>query len=253
MNLPPTFNKILTLWKYLKIKLKEKNDNGIYYLHKKNNSKILLIIFSAMSPKNFPRFYNYVKNINNQNIDILYINDIWGYRGSYYLLNKGENYPEQKVETFIKNFINKGRYRTIITAGTSKGGSAAIIYGLKLNAHHILAGACQYHIGDYLNIKEHVKILNGMRGKKSKELIVTYLNQFIPNLINYHKKNNNSLIHIIYSKYEHTYQEHIKDLLHDFKYQDYKIKEIEYKFKFHNDIGKFFLDYFNNSFIPQII
>ena len=129
----------------------------------------------------------------------LYIKDTWGYRGSYYLYENGSNSPFLKTCALIEKILNEGQYSNIITMGTSKGGTAALIFGLKYNASNIFSGACQFHIGDYLSVPTHKRILEAMRGRIKRENMIELLNRTLPNtIIKY--SGNASTVHLIYSK-----------------------------------------------------
>ncbi len=220
-------SKIHTIYNILKYKMLENSWKGVKYLHYKSGRKTLLIIFSAMPPNNI-RVYNYVRGLNKLPLDRLYIKDTWGYRGSYYLYENGEMEPYQKTCCLIEKIIREGNYENIITAGTSKGGSSAIIFGLKYNAIHIFSGACQYHIGDYLGIPIHSDILKAMKGNLEDKEIIDRLNRFFLSTINQYGNIWNGNLHLIYSKQEHTYKEHLVDLIDQLKRNNINIIEKEY-------------------------
>ena len=182
-------------------------------------------------------------------VDRLYINDNFGYKGSYYLYENGTTYPFDLTNGLINKIVSGGGYKYIYTTGTSKGGTAAIIFGLIFNAHDIFAGACQYNLGTYLNKEAHRKILISMMGSAS-ETNVHLLDEYMPQLIErYH--HSNSVIHLIYSKKEKekTYEEEIVDLVEQLKKYDIQcVQKIE-NFTNHNDVGRYFLPYVQDFFI----
>lgn len=116
----------------------------------------MIITFSGFASNDKIRTYNYVKTASKYPVDALHIKDSWGYRGSYYLLDEGNPHPYYGVLNLIYNIIGKRDYKKIICAGSSKGGSAALIFGLKIGATDIFAAACQYHIGTYVAKYEDV-------------------------------------------------------------------------------------------------
>ena len=130
------------------------------FLFVDNKSDTLLIVFSAFTGE-VPR-YNYFYSFKElHNISQLYILDNYGKRGSYYLYENGSSFPENDVKVLVESIIKKYSIKKIITAGTSKGGTAAIYFGLKLHADHIFSGACQYYIGTYLDREEHKECKQG--------------------------------------------------------------------------------------------
>lgn len=54
-------------------------------------------------------------------------------------------------------------------------------------------------------------------------------------------------IYVIYSSVEHTYKEHIEDMIHDIKYAGFQLNECQMDFEEHGDIGKFFPRYLIDS------
>ena len=78
--------------------------------------------------------YNYIKTLNPFKVDALYIKDTWGYRGSYYLMDHGNCRPYDSVLNLIYKILSRKKYSRIICIGSSKGGSAAILFGLKIGA-----------------------------------------------------------------------------------------------------------------------
>lgn len=123
------------------------SNEGVKYIYVNNKSKKLVIIFSGIGSD-----YNYRRSFKKSTWDQLYIKDCWADGVSYYLYEKGKNYPELLTSSFIQNFLSSHKYDYIATFGSSKGGSSAIYFGLKYHADEIYAGACQYQVGDYLGI-----------------------------------------------------------------------------------------------------
>jgi hypothetical protein len=188
--------------------------------------------------------YNNVKTFKKIAIDKLFIKDDFGYRGSYYMYENGTLSPYYLTRDLIDYIISKGGYKHIYTAGSSKGGSCAIFYGLVYGAEHIFSGACQFNIGTYLSAQCHLAILKAMMNSASIEN-VRKLNMLLPECIEKHK-NSSSVVHLIYSDKEETYQYHTKDLI---QYLDKnKIKHVDTVFDFtdHNQIALYFGPYVVN-------
>lgn len=238
--------KLKTLYNIIKIKLIEKSLGGAKYVYYNKNRDSLLICFSAFPPTNF-RLYNNIRGFAKLNVDRLYIADTWGYRGSYYLYEDGVNQPFKKTCALIESIMEKGKYKKIYTAGTSKGGSAAIIYGLKYNANDIFAGACQYRLGKWLSSPVHTRIIDGMRGETEREDFVEMMNKYMENVI-LQNKNSTSTIHLVYSKKENTYDIHIKELIEDLRKNNIGVVEEECYFEEHNAVGYDFIPYLTGWF-----
>ncbi|MEG0297882.1 MAG: hypothetical protein RR620_14275, partial [Clostridium sp.] len=115
------------------------------------NKNKLIIIFSAFSSDGAK--YNYKTTLKFVDCNKLFILDDFATRGSYYLGVNGDFNIESSVVSLITNILatNNIEFKDVITVGSSKGGTAALYYGLKYNFGNIIAGAPQYKIGSYLS------------------------------------------------------------------------------------------------------
>lgn len=124
-----------------------------YYFEKArlNNKDRLLVIFSAFS--NDEAKYNYINTLKTCDCNKLFILDDFGTKGTYYLGLNGDFNIESSVISLISYIMSKNNivFSNVISVGSSKGGSAAIYYGLKYNFGNVIAGAPQYKIGTYLS------------------------------------------------------------------------------------------------------
>lgn len=110
--------KLNSLKTTLLIKLKEKCFNSVLpYLFYKNNSKKLIIVFSAFSGNT--RRYNYVKGLRQIDADRLYILDPFGVKGSYNLYENGLAKPMEYTLKLINQIISSGNYSETYTVGSS--------------------------------------------------------------------------------------------------------------------------------------
>lgn len=237
-----THSKIRKAYNLIKFWLIEKTfEKRLKYLFFGKNNDTILICFSAF-PRGKFRVYNYVKGFADTNIDRLYINDTFGYKGSYYLFENGSEEPFKLTCALIQKYICSGKYRHIYTAGTSKGGSCAIIFGLLFKAEKIFSGACQYHLGTYLNVPTRYRIFEGMMGKNASKKEEAVLNDFMPSII-MNNKDSQSVVYLLYSKQEHTYEEDVKDLIDDLNKNNIPIVEQEEFFRDHNSVGGYFIPF----------
>lgn len=130
------------------------------YLFFPEDSPYLLITFSGFSRKGMGARYNYVRSFENLKANKLYILDNYGpddVEGSYYLGKNGDFFIARAVEELIEKIQSKHHIKgeNIITAGSSKGGYAAIYFALKKNFKAAVVGAPQIYLADYL---EEVKM-----------------------------------------------------------------------------------------------
>ena len=124
-----------------------------YYFEKAkiSNKNKLMIIFSAFST-DYAK-YNYISTLKTCDCNKLFILDDYGSKGTYYLGLKGDFNIENSVMSLITYIMSKNNieFSNVISIGSSKGGSAAIYYGMKYNFGNVIAGAPQYKIGTYLS------------------------------------------------------------------------------------------------------
>ncbi len=228
------------------IKIKERRfGRKLRYLFINNHSDSLLIVFSGFSPGN-QRRYNYVKSFSGLDVDKLYILDPYAYRGSYYLYESGSNYPQYETQGLIDRILKRKNYKSTYFSGSSKGGSAALFYGINNRATAVFSGACQYNIGTYLNCQKHLDIFNSMMGEGDSLEFTKILNNSIREIVE-KNKGCGTIIYLLFSKLEPTYQEEIVDLLSDLNEYNYKVIAIEEKFTDHGDVGSYFPSFVKKS------
>lgn len=134
----------------------------------------------------------------------------------------------------------------MITLGSSKGGTCAIYYGLMIGADDIYAGACQYYVGNYLNTEKHLAIFKAMMGNIQHDAAVNILNRMLPDMLR-QSGGTNCFVHLLYSKNEHTYDEHIRFLIEDLENSNIQFEEKLESFDDHNEVGKYFVPWILES------
>ena len=102
-------SKVKTACRLVKFSLLEKTfEKKLNYLYYRCNSDTLLVVFSAFPPTDKMRVYNYIKSFQNLNVDRLYIKDTFGYKGSYYLYDRGDDYPAKMCSSLIEKIVTGG-------------------------------------------------------------------------------------------------------------------------------------------------
>lgn len=111
----------------------------------------LLVIFSTTDTEN--KFvYEHVSSLEEIKANKLFILDDFGNQGSYYL---GQN-QDFSIEASVSSLINfimakyKISHDDVITIGSSKGGFAALYFGIKYHYGNVIVGGPQTKIGDFL-------------------------------------------------------------------------------------------------------
>lgn len=195
------------------IQMSERKYNRLkYILEKYPESNTLVVVFSGFPGKTKAK-YNYMRTLKETNCNKLFLLDDFGYkkRGAYYLGEDGDFYVQDLVRELVLKIKDELNINYIITAGSSKGGTSAIYHGLRVRANAVIAGAPQYFIGDYLNTDTHRNILDGIVGA-DVELLNGIVREEIQNY-----DDQKPTIYLHYSKREHTYPEHISDMISDMK------------------------------------
>lgn len=148
-------------------------NNIKYYFQKAvlSNKNKLIIVFSAFS--NDKAKYNYINSLRFIDCNKLFILDDYGSKGTYYLGKNGNLNIETSVMALISNIMaqNSIEFKNVISAGSSKGGTSAMYYGLKYNFGTIIVGAPQYKIGSYLldlTIKDYAEEIFGSLDEKNR-------------------------------------------------------------------------------------
>lgn len=201
--------------------------NGILvkYKHKprKYDFKHLIIVFSGFL-KTTPGNYDFENALNDCPCDVIWISDDFEGMYSYYLAND----MDFKIEIAITELINRMMHSNELTlkdvtvTGFSKGGSAALYYGIKLNISNIVVTVPQIYIGTYLdsNWKLTAKHIMGLDYNKTK---IHYFNNLIPNLL---KKDfdRNKNVYLLTSEADEQYEEHIVPNLNELsKYSNFNL------------------------------
>jgi hypothetical protein len=122
----------------------------VRYLTRVGRAPRLLVVFSGFDAAGRQR-YNYIRQLEGVAPHRMYVLDNLGERGCYYLGRDRDPFVADAVSQAIAAELERLGLGTdqLVTAGSSKGGSAALYFGLEFGCR-ILAGAPQYYIGDYL-------------------------------------------------------------------------------------------------------
>lgn len=225
------------------------NDVNVkYILKEKKETNALVVVFSACTRKGLKARYNYVKTLDGMECSRLYILDDYAkdHRGSYYL---GENFQfneEKATDRLIQNVLNDLQPDKIIFCGSSKGGYAALNFGVQYPMAHIIVGAPQYFLASYLeqsgNLDALLHILGERNVQKEEELDDRLCHKICDNK-NYPTQH----VYIHYSNKEHTYEEHVVHLLKDLEKSGYQIVEDIADYTNHGDLSYYFPDFLKKN------
>lgn len=228
---------------FLKQRTFASGDYELKYLLEEIESDTLVVVFSACTRPGVKARYNYNRTLKNINANKLFILDDFGYdsRGAFYLGANNDYKIQECVRRLISYIINRNNIKKIIFIGSSKGGFAALNFGLEWKDSAIIIGAPQYYLGDWLNSPANQETLNYIVGSITSEK-VEYLNRMLPNKLEKCRENN-SKIYLHYSTEEHTYKEHIQYLLEDIKSYGYAYEVDEKDYIDHGKVSLYFPPY----------
>lgn len=173
----------------------------------------LIIVFTAMAePYRF--VYNYLKTLEGIPANKLFILDDFGDQGSYYIGKNRDFSIDTSVSSLIDYILAKNdiKSKNVISIGSSKGGYAAIYFGIKKYFGNIIAGAPQSKLGDFLiSQAPHKNIATYISGD-SREYDRYYLNEILFNLVDKPSDNISPNFHITVGDKDHHYKNHVLPL-----------------------------------------
>lgn len=231
----------------LYFRMKTRQYKHIKYIFIPNKcSNALIVSFSGFPGCGKRPSFNYMRTLKGIKANKLFLLDDFGYSndlGSYYLGENGNWFLPQEIPELIDNITMKNRIKTIIMIGSSKGGTSALYYAILCKAKYAVIGAPQYYIGNYLNTSEFIPIIESICGNANEESVAK-LNAVVPEIIKENSASIKPKIYCHYSPCEHTYPEHIKDMIIYLRENNYIVYEDNnYSYTNHSDVAKFFPKY----------
>lgn len=169
----------------------------------------LAVVFAAIhQPGDFT--FNYKKSVDESGVNALYILDDFGDQGAYYLADHGDRAIFRSVQSLILSELDRLGLSAVdlITAGSSKGGSAAILHGIEASAGCIIVGAPQVNIGSFLQ-EPHPNILQFVMGDTSDQS-VRDLDQAVFDAID--NLSGATRVSILVGEADHHYRNHVVPL-----------------------------------------
>lgn len=209
--------------------------------HKLNDK--LLIVFSAMGPIN-SFVYNYMRTIEDVGCNKLYILDDFGDQGAYYLAEKQDFSIESSVMSLIQYIMSKNNilHKDVISVGSSKGGFAALYFGIKGHFGNIIAGAPQSKVGDFtIDQAPHHNIANYISGNNNKASKL-YLNSLLYRLLDQPTDTNTS-IELFCGKADHHYKDHVFPFYETAKSKGFNVSLESMEGITHEELRTFFPKY----------
>jgi hypothetical protein len=182
---------------------------------RKYDTRHLIIVFSGFG-SNTEFTYDFENALQISSANILWIKDDFDNHCSYYICKNSKFNIEHAVLKLITHTLNnlKLSKSECTLVGFSKGGSAALYYGLKYDFQNILITVPQMHIADYI-AKDWPETAKHMIGEDLLQTNHDALNSILPNLLNT-DKNLNKNIYLLTSKADTQYKTDIEPHLGGF-------------------------------------
>ena len=181
-----------------------------YILEPCSGAEWLIVVFSAFAPDHSANqhLYNFLNVLQDVPAHKLYIQDTYGKRGVYYLCHQLDFGVSQAVTDLIRSVqeqlgCDNGH---TISLGSSKGGSAALYFGLGLGLSHVLAMVPQFRIGTYLNTVSKRPVLEDMVGKEDPDGGAAMLDTLLEKAL---EEGRGTVLHILTSHHDEQYQSQI--------------------------------------------
>lgn len=253
-------NKIHKIWGFLYAKLlKAKNEKLFYgevvqkYLRMgPAQGDSLVVVFSSCTRKGVSARYNYIRTLKDIDVPKLFILDDFGLdgRGGYYLGQDGGEEIYRTTHALIEKVKAEVCATKVVYCGSSKGGWAALKFGVGDPLGTVVAGSPQYLLGDYA-IEEYEKeggnktLLPYLSHDLYERGRINWLNGLIKQEIN--QRSSRAPVFLCYSTEEHTYADHIKFLIDDLRAAGRVVNVREEKFSNHSDISLYFPEYLHST------
>ena len=221
------------------------DNEQIKYIYKKaqySEENKLIISFSAFSSNGAPPQYSYVRTFEGIDVNQLFVLDT-GHRGSYYLGIAPYFTIEKAVVNLIETIIVKEniKRKDIICIGSSKGGWAALYYGIKMNLGYVIAGEPQVFIVDYLKKSKGLDVLDYISNNKTD--CYSMINNKLINLLYEKEKLPKLMLHAGSGGYH--YQNHVLPFLSNVKSGIIQLDIQEYSE--HDNVAKYFPKFLMNN------
>jgi Heparinase II/III-like protein/Heparinase II/III N-terminus len=184
---------------------------GLNYLATEgiNDKNKLVVAFTAIhQPGDFT--YNYKKTLDKSGFNSLFILDDFGDQGSYYYSDHGDKSIFESVQLLIHSELDRLGLDAddLITVGSSKGGTAALLHGAAAGAGRIIVGAPQSKVGSFL-LKPHPNMLRFMTGEASPESARRLDEEVLERIV---QMDSRTRVSILVGEADHHYKGHVLPL-----------------------------------------
>lgn len=210
-----------------------------YMFFRETGSDILIVSFPGFSPKNTAR-YQYMRSLLPFKCNKLFLLDDFSsnHRGCYMIEDNVEKCTLELISSIMKQVEEGNKKIRLIFIGSSKGGYCALNFSFHIPGAELIIGAPQYYLGTYLdtiNTRDNLSFIIGEITEEGKNKLNNRLKEKIRTSPIRPEK-----VYIHYSKVEHTYNDHIKDMLTDLKSVGISLYEDVHDYPNHGGLKDYF-------------
>ena len=213
----------------------------------RRGSRTLITVFSGMNPTRAS--YSYINQLNDTSHNRLYILDDFGDEilGCFYLGTNEQFQVEHAVRCLLAELGAKHRYEKYIFCGSSKGGYAALNFGIEYPDASIVCAAPQYRLGFYLTSRKSPQLLHVIAGPQPSPEFLNTLDQRLCKKLELATRTFSGRIYLHYSEKEHTYSEHVQMLLQDLKQFHFSYETDRKDYPLHDQVALYFPPYLRKT------
>lgn len=205
--------------------------------------KKLTVVFSSLG-SDYDFTYNYRSALMGADSYRLFLLDDFGSRGSYYFADHKDLTIYHEVQTFLREVIANLDVSMdgVVFAGSSKGGTGALLHGMGIGVGRIVVGAPQVYPGSYL-YKSAPNVLGFITGGRDEEA-KNWLDNAVVSRIS--RPPAGTSVRILVGTKDHHLKWHVQPLLELTSSHAYDIKAIVIPDLSHRNIGSVYRHYLRN-------
>lgn len=217
-----------------------------YMFFSESKSNKIIVSFPAFAPQNTAR-YNYMRTLLPYKCNKLFLLDDFtsNHRGCYLIEKNVEKCTAELIKSIAKKVGGANLSTRLIFIGSSKGGYSALNFSFLIPGADVVIGSPQYYLGSYLDTQktqENLRFIIGDVTEDGKERLNNRLRDRI-----YSSTIRPENVYLHYSKAEHTYDDHVKDMLHDLKTAGINVVEDVHNYPDHGGLKDFYPPFLNKT------
>ena len=222
-----------------------------YLFYPKKKSRILVVVLQAFHPEGTR--YNYVSTLSKVNANRLYIkDDFTPQTGSFYLGRNGTYNIEAGVHRLIRKFADQCKAEKLIFVGSSKGGAAAVSFGISYPNAVMIVAAPMYHLGTYMyETKKFNPALEDAVGAPVTPEKISELNDRVPAKVRSDPYGKTQRAYIHCSVNDKTFQKHVIDMMADMERAGVTVVLDKADYEGHETLKYYFPDFLKKSIAKE--